>query len=310
MLDIQISTPEPLPKKRPLRAWLVGTIAVVAAGFFGAFIQNRSTPMLAAIGGPDAKQVEAPLALDESSERVRRLRTKQAVLSRREEMLRYELRQLEAGILRNSTKNPALAEELRRSRNTLVLLLKDQQDTNHSLVEFLRQVWEADGKAYVSTLGMETADRIVMSWPVEPVQGISADFEDPFYSEKFGLEHEAIDIPVLQGTEIQAAANGTVSIVANNGLGYNYIIIRHSGFATLYGHVSEFFVEPGQVVEEGDIIALSGGTPGTPGAGALTTGAHLHFELISTGRKIDPMPYLPYSSKVKVVRKWHTEEES
>jgi len=60
----------------------------------------------------------------------------------------------------------------------------------------------------------------------------------------------------------------------------------------------------GQEVKEGDVIARSGGEPDTPGAGTLTTGSHLHFEVISGGRRIDPMPYLPYSSSIEVVREW------
>lgn len=267
--------------------------------------QAEENNEMGAVGGPDAatgavaepRELETETAADTSEERIRRLRHKQAVLSRREEMLRYQLAQIERQD----------SEEHRRSRNTLVMLLKDQEDTDERLVEFLRQVWEADGKAHVSTIGMESTDRIVISWPVPPTRGISADFEDPYYLKRFGMAHEAIDIPALQGTEIKAAADGVVSNVANNGMGYSYLIIRHNGFATLYGHVTKFKVSPGQQVSEGDVVALSGGQPGTPGAGALTTGAHLHFELISEGRKIDPMPYLPYSSTVEVVREWKNE---
>jgi murein DD-endopeptidase MepM/ murein hydrolase activator NlpD len=71
------------------------------------------------------------------------------------------------------------------------------------------------------------------------------------------------------------------------------VTIRHdNGLATLYGHVSGFLVQEGQRVRAGDPIALSGGTPGTKGAGRLTTGAHLHFEVYLDGKKVDPLEYL------------------
>ena len=229
-------------------------------------------------------------------EGVRRLRTKQSVLSRREEIIRYKLRMIEV------KQNRSHEEEIRRSRDALVMLLQDQEDTNEKLADFFQQMWEADGMARVATMGMESANNIVMSWPVTPRKGISATFGDTSYKTRFGISHQAIDIPVRQKSDVLSAADGVVSLVANNGMGYSYIIVRHEGFATLYGHVNKFLVKKGDEVREGDVIALSGGAPGTLGAGALTTGPHVHFELISGGEKIDPMPYLPYSSSVKIVR--------
>lgn len=312
MMDIEIYTPPEAPKKKIpyvdpviLGSMLGGLIMFGTGVWVASHFASRST---AAMGGPDVVVQQTEDLSPE--ERVRRLRTKQAVLGRREEMLRFQLQQLEQDQLLTGTKDPAAAEQLRRSRNTLVMLLKDQEDTDEKLVEFLRQVWEADGKAHVATMGMDSSDRIIISWPVQPTEGISADFEDPFYLERFGIAHEAVDIPVLQGSDVHAAAGGVVNVAANNGMGYNYVIIRHNGFATVYGHVSEILVTPGQEVQEGDVIAKSGGQPGTPGAGGLSTGQHLHFELVSAGQKIDPMPYLPYSSKVEVVRRWRDTEEA
>ncbi|MDO8575496.1 MAG: M23 family metallopeptidase [bacterium] len=86
-----------------------------------------------------------------------------------------------------------------------------------------------------------------------------------------------VDIASKIGTPIYASANGVV-IVAMNNSGYNkgygnYVVISHSnGTQTLYGHASKVLVTPGQVVAQGDLIALMGST-------GKSTGSHLHFEV-------------------------------
>ncbi|MDP2736696.1 MAG: M23 family metallopeptidase, partial [bacterium] len=95
-------------------------------------------------------------------------------------------------------------------------------------------------------------------------------------------EHTGIDIVAAQGTSVKAAADGTVTEVVNGtGDQASYITISHdAGLVTKYAHLSHLDVEIGDQVSQGDIIGLSGGTPGTTGAGAYTNGAHLHFEVL------------------------------
>jgi murein DD-endopeptidase MepM/ murein hydrolase activator NlpD len=99
---------------------------------------------------------------------------------------------------------------------------------------------------------------------VDPAEGLSATFNDAGYLERFGVPHHAIDIPVLQGSAVRAAQDGTVLKVADNGLGYSYIILSHEGnLETIYGHVSESLVQEGETIRTGQVIARSGGQPGT-----------------------------------------------
>jgi murein DD-endopeptidase MepM/ murein hydrolase activator NlpD len=131
------------------------------------------------------------------------------------------------------------------------------------------------------------------SWPVPPDRGIAAYFHDPTYPKKWGI-HEAIDIRAKQFTEIHAPANAYVFQTKDNGMGYSYIILAHKDkFVTVYGHVTQILVKAGDVVKEGDVIGLSGATPGTKGAGWQTTGPHLHFEVWHDGVQVDPLDYLP-----------------
>ena len=87
------------------------------------------------------------------------------------------------------------------------------------------------------------------------------------------------------GESILAAAGGTVLKVkltnstsrwAFGGAGNTISILHPNGVVTSYGHVAVSFVNPGDQVSQGQIIALMGGMPGTPGAG-MSTGCHVHF---------------------------------
>jgi|CXWL01.1.fsa_nt_gi murein DD-endopeptidase MepM/ murein hydrolase activator NlpD len=134
-----------------------------------------------------------------------------------------------------------------------------------------------------------------LQWPVSPVLGLSAHFHDADYKARFAIEHNAIDIPTDQLTPILAPLSGRVIKVQDGGAtGYSYLQLAHrGGFSTGYGHVFSFKVKEGDAVEQGQIIALSGGSIGTHGAGRLTTGPHLHFELLKHGQYTDPLQYLP-----------------
>lgn len=134
----------------------------------------------------------------------------------------------------------------------------------------------------------------ILRWPVSPIRGISAYFHDEAYRKTMGIPHNAVDIRVPQETTVKASMAGVVLKVRDNDIGYNYILLAHrDGLLTLYGHLTQILVKEGETVFTGEPIAKSGGIPGTRGAGWLTTGAHLHFEVFKDWKHVDALDYLP-----------------
>ncbi|MBQ2062518.1 MAG: M23 family metallopeptidase [Oscillospiraceae bacterium] len=97
--------------------------------------------------------------------------------------------------------------------------------------------------------------------------------------------HYGVDVGADSGTIVRAFAAGTVTVVAEASELGNYVIVSHSGgFSTLYAHCSIVTASPGQQVASGDPIAEVGDT-------GMTTGPHLHFELMHGSTYLDPMYY-------------------
>ena len=98
--------------------------------------------------------------------------------------------------------------------------------------------------------------------------------------------HKGVDFAVPIGTAVMASCGGTVTR-AGWGSGYGYCVyIQHpDGRSTRYGHLSKVLVKAGQAVSQGQKIALSGNT-------GVSTGPHLHFEILIGGGQVNPLKYL------------------
>lgn len=121
-----------------------------------------------------------------------------------------------------------------------------------------------------------------------PVQGwISSEF-GPRVSPLDGIRrfHSGVDIAANHGDDVAAARAGTaVTTGSLPGYGYTVVLEHPDGTRTLYAHLSRILVQRGQVVQQGERIALVGST-------GASTGPHLHFEIIA-GTPVDPLAYLP-----------------
>ncbi|MEO5931152.1 MAG: M23 family metallopeptidase [Candidatus Kapaibacterium sp.] len=98
--------------------------------------------------------------------------------------------------------------------------------------------------------------------------------------------HTGTDIAAPTGTPIYVSGNGVV-VFAGVKTGYgNVVEVDHGyGYHTLYGHSSKLLVAVGDTVKRGDRIALVGST-------GMSTGPHLHYEVIVDGAKVDPSDFL------------------
>ncbi len=104
----------------------------------------------------------------------------------------------------------------------------------------------------------------------------------------FTSYHKGIDIAANVGDPVWAADNGTVVYAGWNDTGYGYMVMidHNNGYATLYGHLSAYYVHCGDFVFQGTPIGAAGAT-------GNVTGPHLHFEVRLNSGFVNPWYVLP-----------------
>lgn len=127
-------------------------------------------------------------------------------------------------------------------------------------------------------------------WPVDSTYITSRYGERSAPTAGASTNHKAIDIGAKSGDPIYAAADGQVAVANyNDGLGY-YVSIEHDGeTATRYSHMTNYIVQPGEQVKQGQII-------GYVGESGIATGSHLDYAVIKNGQQVDPMQYYDESA--------------
>ncbi len=124
-------------------------------------------------------------------------------------------------------------------------------------------------------------------WPVE---GGTLTSDWGYRRSPFGgrwTMHSGIDIGVPYYTPVVATSDGTVASAEWSGGSGRQVILDHGeGVYTRYGHNAVLVVDEGEEVLAGQLIAYSGNS-------GMSTGPHLHFDLIVDGESVDPVGYLP-----------------
>lgn len=157
-------------------------------------------------------------------------------------------------------------------------------DFFHSATRYIPEVLSSRETLELSFPPSETKSEETSPSFVEPAVGVVT---SPF-GERWGRNHEGIDIGGAHASHIKAASSGIV-LVAQWVDGYgNYIELDHgNGFKTAYGHCNDLLVAPGDLVSSGQLIATMGNT-------GNSTGTHLHFEILLNGEPQNPLNYVVY----------------
>ncbi len=146
------------------------------------------------------------------------------------------------------------------------------------------------GGAYENNSNASGAYNGSFIWPVDSTYITSRYGERSAPTAGASTNHKALDIGAKSGDPIYAAADGQVANATyNDGLGY-YVSIEHDGeTATRYSHMTNFIVQPGEYVKQGQII-------GYVGESGIATGSHLDYAVIKNGQQVDPMQYYDESA--------------
>jgi murein DD-endopeptidase MepM/ murein hydrolase activator NlpD len=146
-----------------------------------------------------------------------------------------------------------------------------------------------EGHLSIVRRNVEKRELLMNATPsIWPVHGwLSAGYgmrSDPFTG---GRDfHPGLDISAERGTAVRATAAGTVELAAPSGDYGNLVVVDHGfGIVTRYGHLSKFAVWPGREVKRGDILGYVGAT-------GRATGPHLHYEVVTNGKLMNPLQLL------------------
>jgi murein DD-endopeptidase MepM/ murein hydrolase activator NlpD len=164
-----------------------------------------------------------------------------------------------------------------------IIKLQAQEEAAAAAAKALRDAEVASGGYGNTTISPETKAKVPKF--VHPVPG--APFTSGFgWRPSTGSYHLGADYACPTGTNIKAAAAGTVIITTYGSSTGNMVVISHgNGVVTKYMHASSFKVKAGQTVKQGQVIMLSGNT-------GNSTGPHLHFQVEVDGVAYNPLLFL------------------
>ena len=176
-------------------------------------------------------------------------------------------------ILGETTKSEAQKEIKVRIDISDIEFKVNQEDS------LLRKVVEKEDRFNV----LESATSKVKYVLISPIFGqVTSRFD-------YGIKHFGTDIAVPINSPVKSIAKGAV-VLAEWTVQTGYVIvIEHAyGLTSVYKHNDSGLISQGDLVEPGQVIALSGNT------GELTTGPHLHFELWREGIPVNPENYVSF----------------
>lgn len=250
-----------------------------------------ATPSLASLSDAQREAYRELLSIDASLHDARtRLTDRAAQLAEARDAVAAKQGQLAR--LRDRARTIAAAaangEGEKRAAEVAVLeaLARDAAAAQTALAQLVATAMAGDGAA-------------PSSWSL-PVRGV---ISQAFGPTAFALEparvyngvpyahfHDAVDIAAPLGQPVLAAADGRVTFVGHLSDGAMVVLVAHpGGLVSVYAHLDDTFARP--PVRIGDSV-IAGQVIGFVGLTGITTGAHLHFAVLSGGQPIDPLSLL------------------
>ncbi|MCR5176224.1 MAG: peptidoglycan DD-metalloendopeptidase family protein [Anaerovibrio sp.] len=194
------------------------------------------------------------------------------------EVLVASAEEKQAVVLEKKHEQQIMLDKAKYDKATSEQAYEEIMAASQEITELIRRSQMSNGYVAVSGSG-------AMIWPLAgPITSEYGWRTHPI----FGTQryHSGIDIGGDYGQPIVAAASGTVIHSGwISGYGYTVIIDHGGGITSLYGHNSSLSVSVGDVVSQGETIALCGST-------GNSTGPHCHFEVRENGEAVSPYGYL------------------
>jgi len=171
------------------------------------------------------------------------------------------------------------------------ITIKNKRKVNPNKKDLERITTESLRKKKAKKQYSENTPNVDFIWPVTGrISGIFG--LRRFFNKQERRPHSGLDIAAKEGTLIQAVANGTVIDAGDFFFSGNMVYLDHGqGIISLYAHMSEISVKPGDAVKQGEIIGKVGQT-------GRSTGPHLHFAVFANRMLIDPIFMLPVDGNI------------
>ena len=186
----------------------------------------------------------------------------------------------ENGLVRGRREKEATLAGLKRQETSQRQAISDLSQVEKEIRSLLSTLAGPGGQGQVPPLGFARF-RGLLSWPIRGRLAIPfGNVRHPRFSTI--VPHPGVDIAAPAGQEVHAVYDGRV-VFSDWFKGYGeMVVIDHGeGYLSIYGHVSERLVAPGQDVRQGEPIAR-------PGEGGSFEGAGLYFEIRHDGKPEDP----------------------
>lgn len=260
--------------------FLLGAAAVVASIFL---FSSRSSNAKASLADSDGRYSTAQAELDDFRDQAARLMD---VYGRFNKALGTVV-----GALPQSTAGQATRDSIERLNRAFGPARAGDEVAQIAAVKSALQEATPIIKEYGATLGkMGTIQRGIPSiWPIKGGIGhISTVFgyaTNDFTGQRYF--HQGIDCSTYRtGDPIVATADGKVVLAANDrSYGLTIVIAHAQGFSTRYGHMDRILVRTGQSVKQGQTIGILGNT-------GVSTGPHVHYEVMIGDKRTNPFDFL------------------